>query len=300
MRKLVLGMVLAAGAALPTIAIAQDRPPEGRQHEGGERPHEGGRPPQQAQQQRQAPAQPRQQAAPQAQPQVQAQAQARAGGGDPRRGDQGNRPPNFRGGDGNQPGRGYGNGQGGYRAQGGVTVAPGSGGYRGQGGPQVAPGSGGYRAQGGVAVAPGSGGYRPQGGPPIAPGSGGYRPQGGYGGYGNGGYRPAPQQQGGGWNRGWRGDQRFDWGRYRNENRFAFHLPRYYAPGGWNYGYRRFSAGYTLNSLLFVQDYWIDDPYDYRLPPAYGPYRWVRYYNDALLVDIRNGYVVDVVNNIFW
>ena len=41
-------------------------------------------------------------------------------------------------------------------------------------------------------------------------------------------------------------------------------------------------------------------PYAYRLPEAYGPYRWVRYYNDALLVDIRDGRVVDVVNDIFW
>jgi hypothetical protein len=36
------------------------------------------------------------------------------------------------------------------------------------------------------------------------------------------------------------------------------------------------------------------------LPPAYGPYRWVRYYDDVLLVDIRSGYVVDMINNFFW
>jgi hypothetical protein len=36
------------------------------------------------------------------------------------------------------------------------------------------------------------------------------------------------------------------------------------------------------------------------LPPAYGPYRWVRYYNDALLVDIYTGRVVDTVYDIFW
>ena len=41
-------------------------------------------------------------------------------------------------------------------------------------------------------------------------------------------------------------------------------------------------------------------PYDYRLPEAYGPYRWVRYYNDALLVDIYTGEVVDTVYDIFW
>ena len=51
---------------------------------------------------------------------------------------------------------------------------------------------------------------------------------------------------------------------------------------------------------MFAQNYWISDPYYYDLPPAYGPYRWVRYYNDALLVDVYTGQVVDSVYNIFW
>lgn len=102
------------------------------------------------------------------------------------------------------------------------------------------------------------------------------------------------------WNRGWRGNDHYDYRDYRSSNRGAFRLPRYYAPYGWDDGYRRFSIGVRLNSVLWGQNYWIDDPYDYRLPPAYGPYRWVRYYNDALLVDIRSGYVVDTVYDIFW
>ena len=103
-----------------------------------------------------------------------------------------------------------------------------------------------------------------------------------------------------GWNRAWRTQQSYDWQRYRAENRYAYHLPRYYAPYGWGYGYQRFGIGITLSNVLFAEDYWIDDPYDYRLPPAYGPYRWVRYYNDALLVDVRTGLVVDTVYDIFW
>lgn len=102
------------------------------------------------------------------------------------------------------------------------------------------------------------------------------------------------------WDRDWRRDNRYNYSGYRNQNRNAFRLPRYYAPYGWNYGYRRFTVGFTLSSTLFDQDYWIDDPFYYRLPPAYGPYRWVRYYNDALLVDLRTGYVVDTVYDIFW
>jgi hypothetical protein len=102
------------------------------------------------------------------------------------------------------------------------------------------------------------------------------------------------------WNRTWRNDRRYDWGGYRAGNRGAYRLSRYYAPSGWGYGYRRFSVGVTLNQVLWGQNYWIDDPYSYRLPEAYGPYRWVRYYNDALLVDVRYGQVVDVVHDIFW
>lgn len=117
---------------------------------------------------------------------------------------------------------------------------------------------------------------------------------------GNRGYDRRDNGNRGRWNRDWRNDRGYDWQSYRNYNRNAFNLPRYYAPYGWNYGYRRFSVGLTLSSLLFSQSYWIDDPEYYRLPPAYWPYQWVRYYNDALLVDTTNGYVVDTVYDIFW
>jgi len=113
-------------------------------------------------------------------------------------------------------------------------------------------------------------------------------------------YDPRGYDARSGWNRDWRGDRRYDWNDGRLRNRQAYRLPRYYAPGGWNGGYRRFSVGIRLSSLLFAQDYWIGDPGYYRLPPVYGPYRWVRYYNDALLIDIRYGTVVDTVYDIFW
>jgi hypothetical protein len=102
------------------------------------------------------------------------------------------------------------------------------------------------------------------------------------------------------WDNGWRQDRRYDWHSYRARYGDRFRVGRYYAPRGWNYGYRSFSIGVYLSSLLYANNYWIDDPYDYRLPPAYGTLRWVRYYDDALLVDIRDGYVVDVINNFFW
>jgi hypothetical protein len=102
------------------------------------------------------------------------------------------------------------------------------------------------------------------------------------------------------WNRSWRNDRRYDYNGYRARNRGAYRLPRYYAPSGYGYRYQRFNIGVTLGRAFLGQNYWLDDPYEYRLPAAYGPYRWVRYYGDALLVDLRTGRVIDVVNDIFY
>ena len=55
-----------------------------------------------------------------------------------------------------------------------------------------------------------------------------------------------------------------------------------------------------LGNLFFGSRYWINDPWRYRLPEVYGPYRWVRYYDDVLLVDIYSGEVVDVIYDFFW
>jgi hypothetical protein len=101
------------------------------------------------------------------------------------------------------------------------------------------------------------------------------------------------------WDRNWRSNNRYDWQRYRSANRNHYHIGRYYAPYR-NYSYRRLSIGFYLDSLFFGSNYWINDPYEYRLPEAYGPYRWVRYYDDALLVDIYSGEVVDVIYDFFW
>jgi len=101
------------------------------------------------------------------------------------------------------------------------------------------------------------------------------------------------------WDHHWRDDHRYNWYGYRDRNRSIFHLGIYYSPYR-NYSYRRLSIGYFLDSLFFANRYWIDDPWRYRLPQVYGPYRWVRYYDDVLLVDIYNGEVVDVIYDFFW
>ena len=104
-------------------------------------------------------------------------------------------------------------------------------------------------------------------------------------------------RHGGKWNDKWRSDRRYDWRFLRNRDRGRFHLPSYRAPHG--YGYRRFYRGGLLNRFFFAQDYWFDAA-EYGLPPAYGPYRWVRYFNDALLVNIYTGEVEDVIYDFFW
>lgn len=124
----------------------------------------------------------------------------------------------------------------------------------------------------------------------------------------NRGYRAGDRSDDGRWgqrdhrrwdNRGWRNDHRYDWYRYRAANRAIFRPGRYYAPFH-GYRYSRIGIGFRLGSPFYSNRYWINDPWHYRLPPAYGPYRWVRYYDDALLVDIYSGQVVDVIHDFFW
>ncbi len=96
----------------------------------------------------------------------------------------------------------------------------------------------------------------------------------------------------------WRGNSRYDWRRYRDRNSSLFRLGFYQDPFGWRY--RRWSTGSYLYPSYYGSQYWLEDPWHYRLPPAYGPYRWVRYWNDALLVNVYTGQVVDVIHTFFW
>lgn len=101
------------------------------------------------------------------------------------------------------------------------------------------------------------------------------------------------------WDHRWRDNHRYDWRGYRNSHRSTFRVGIYYAPYR-NYYYRRLDTGFFLDALFYSNRYWINDPWQYRLPAAYGPYRWVHYYDDALLVDTYSGEVVDVIYDFFW
>jgi hypothetical protein len=102
-----------------------------------------------------------------------------------------------------------------------------------------------------------------------------------------------------GWDRGWRSNNRYDWSSYRSSNRNIYSAGRYYSPFQ-NYSYRRLGIGFSLESQFYGSRYLISDPYYYRLPEAYGPYRWVRYYDDVLLVDTYSGEVVDAIYDFFY
>lgn len=106
-------------------------------------------------------------------------------------------------------------------------------------------------------------------------------------------HSPAPH-----WNQSWRNDRRYDWHSYRQHHGSRYHVGNYHDPFGW--GYAPFYAGWRLWPAYYAQSYWIADPWEYRLPPAPPGTRWIRYYNDAILVDEWSGEVLDVIQGFFW
>lgn len=110
--------------------------------------------------------------------------------------------------------------------------------------------------------------------------------------------RDRNQWSGNQWTNNWRHDNRYDWQRYRNQHHSIFRIGFYFDPFG--YSYNRFGIGSYMYPGYYQSNYWINDPWQYRLPSAYGPYRWVRYHNDALMIDTWSGEVVDVIYGFFW
>lgn len=76
-----------------------------------------------------------------------------------------------------------------------------------------------------------------------------------------------------------------------------FHIQPYHRPHGWYY--RRWVFGMVLPNLFWNRDYWINDYWNYDLPdPPYG-YVWVRYGDDALLVNVSSGYILQAEYGLF-
>lgn len=89
-----------------------------------------------------------------------------------------------------------------------------------------------------------------------------------------------------------------DWRDYRNSHRNTFNRGNYQAPRGQRY--RQVSVGVRFQPAFYSNRYWVNDYGTYRLPsPGYNR-RWVRYGNDVVLVDLRSGRVLRVLNNFFW
>lgn len=107
--------------------------------------------------------------------------------------------------------------------------------------------------------------------------------------------RPTPPVN---WNTSWRNDHRYDWHDYRRRYSWLFNLGFYYDPFGWNY--YPYSIGYRMWPSYYSSSFWLNDPWQYRLPYAPPGTRWIRYYDDAILVDMWSGQVLDVIYDFFW
>lgn len=83
---------------------------------------------------------------------------------------------------------------------------------------------------------------------------------------------------------------RDDWRGWRDRNRSA------YARGNWNapFRYNAFRPGLRIAPAYYGPRYVIADPWRYHLPRGGYGQRWVRHYNDVILVDTRRGRVVEV------
>ena len=99
--------------------------------------------------------------------------------------------------------------------------------------------------------------------------------------------------RGGGYNRA--GGQQFA---YRGREYFRFRSDPYVWPRG--YSVRSWGVRQILPSFFLMDRYYIDDFWNYGFDePPYGC-RWVRVGDDALLVNVYSGQIVDVVPGVFY
>lgn len=101
----------------------------------------------------------------------------------------------------------------------------------------------------------------------------------------------------------WSGDRRRvnrDWSQYRRNFKAQrrFRIGIYHAPRG--YYYRRWHYGERLPIAFYARDYWLLDFIAYGLfapPPGCV---WVRYGDDALLIDTYTGEIIQVRYDVFY
>jgi Ni/Co efflux regulator RcnB len=95
-----------------------------------------------------------------------------------------------------------------------------------------------------------------------------------------------------------RRELREDWRSYRRANRGVYNRPDYAGPRG--HRYRPVSIGFRFEPAYYGQRYWVNDYARYRLPRPGPNRRWIRYGNDVVLINVRNGRVVQVYRNFYW
>jgi len=92
----------------------------------------------------------------------------------------------------------------------------------------------------------------------------------------------------------------FDRGAYQRDVTAGerFHYGAYDRPRGWYY--RRWSYSDYLPQMFWARDYWLTDWWMFDLPiPPYG-YEWVRYGDDAILVNVYTGQILQVDYGVFY
>ena len=89
---------------------------------------------------------------------------------------------------------------------------------------------------------------------------------------------------------------REDWRDYRAHNRAVFNRGNWQAP----FRYQPFKAGSAIRPAYYAPRYVVSNPARYHLPAAGRDMRWVRHYDDMLLVNVRTGRVVRVYTGFFW
>lgn len=87
---------------------------------------------------------------------------------------------------------------------------------------------------------------------------------------------------------------------YRKAQKRRHHYAYKYQRSNWRapFAYHSWDRGARINPRYYHARYTISD--HYRMPRASRNMRWVRHYDDALLINIRTGRVIDVQRNYFW
>jgi Ni/Co efflux regulator RcnB len=95
----------------------------------------------------------------------------------------------------------------------------------------------------------------------------------------------------------WRQDNRNDWREWRQSHRNDYRRGNWRAP----FRYRSFNIGVTVPRSYWGPRYYVNNWSAYRLPrPGHSYYRYVRHYDDLLLINTRNGRVVQVCRDFYW